>query len=207
MDTKILDSSNAVVKSILFVMVISENKPLDIVNSEGVSLIHVFSTLDFSKYQGLEEYFLKNSNLLLAQMHTKDKKCKTIFYCEGVNPFHILATNGNLIILQKALKLKPEGIALLNSDNESPLHYSARHCKYETTKVLIDFKSDINKLSSELYSPLMEASSKGCYAASVLLLKAGASIELKNKDDKMASEIARTKKFEELVFLIDNFRD
>ena len=71
--------------------------------------------------------------------------------------------------------------------------------------MLIDAKVDVNKVSKEQETPLMESAEKGCIASSLLLIKAGAKKELKNSMGLTASELAKNKNHSELSFIIDNF--
>jgi ankyrin repeat protein len=183
---------------------INENKPLNLINKEGVGLIHAITTANFDRYKGLEEYILKNPKLLLLPVHTLKNDCSSMFYCEGVTPFHILAAEGKISILEKALKLVPEGAMVLNIKNETPLDYAIKKCKFEATKILLDLKLDFNKNSTNLNSALIDSVNNKCLATSILLLKAGASAHFKNKENKSAVDIAREKGNIELAFLLES---
>lgn len=184
---------------------ISDGGEFDLVNENGVGLIHSLTLVNFDKVKGLEEEFLKDVGLLGKEIRTTKEGGCEFFYCDGVTPIHLLSARGNSKILNKALEKLPSSLELKTKRHETPLHYAAKLCAYRTTMDLIEKGANINAVNVLGNSSLMIASARGCLIVSTLLINKGADLNLKNNQGVTASELAKENEYKEIHFLLETF--
>ena len=183
---------------------ISDGKNFNLINEDGVGLIHSFTLMaNFDSIEFLKKELLKNPDLLGKNLKPKKGKVYGIFYTENLTPIHILSTKNNSKVLIKALRIFPSGLELKTKTGETLLHYAAKSCAYKTTKTLIRKKSNINAVNMEGNSPLMLASKNKCFVVTALLVNSGANLNLKNHKGLTASEIAKEKEYEKIHFFLE----
>lgn len=105
-------------------------------------------------------------------------------------PLMIAAIRGNLNAVERLIA---QG-ASVNKTGWAPLHYAASGESGEQvaiTRLLLDYKADVNSLSPNKTTPLMMAASYGSDQVVQLLLNAGADVARKNELGLTAVDFAK----------------
>ena len=171
----------------------SDNLGLDVTNESGVSVIHALVQRGFPKKDFLRETFRSSDRLLTLKMRTKSKICENFFYCDETTPIHLLASKNyyDKIFLELTRSAR-NLVHIKNKINQTPLHYAAASCAYKNITVLLESGSYPNAQDDKGNTPLILAADNGCCpVTSALLLRGGADINIKNKNNKTATQISR----------------
>lgn len=111
---------------------------------------------------------------------------------------------GNIIGVQKWLKLGANVEYIEERDGWLPLHYAARWGDLAMMKLLIRAGANINGKTNSRETALHKCGRWDRKEAAIILLKLGADPTIKNSDGNRASEMTVDL---ELKFLLDNFEE
>ncbi|MDR3441700.1 MAG: ankyrin repeat domain-containing protein [Legionella sp.] len=131
---------------------------------------------------------------------------------EGITPLYAACRNGHYEVVRELLKHEGIGINQANSKGATPLHIACRKGHTRIAAILMDSKhiDSINSLDSKKNTPLhIACRSNHTYGKKELfeaLLNKGASLSLKNKFGKSASDCAIKKKNTSAIEVINSFQ-
>jgi 26S proteasome non-ATPase regulatory subunit 10 len=132
-------------------------------------------------------------DLLLAKGADVDEKTNN-----GQTALHFTASKSNLDTAKKLIAHKASA-RVKDKRGQLPLHRAAAVGNVPIMKLMLENKSPVNATDMDGYTALHHAIAEGNGDAAVVLLKAGAETDKKNRDDKLAIELAPDAKVRDYV--------
>jgi ankyrin repeat protein len=105
----------------------------------------------------------------------------------------------DIINVESLLKNKKNNVNYRNKDGQTALHYAALYNYDKLAEILLDNNTDINSADNLGRTPLhLAAQNDSCQAAASLILH-GAHAALKDNDDKIALDYAKSSEMKNIV--------
>lgn len=201
-------------------VVLMQLKSIGLINPYGNQKI--FSDIYYSNLEEVEKFYQENENWdvkgkdeftpILAAIHLGDLKIVKYMLEHGAElnlydkisrgthkgkrALHLAidSDNSNLVdfLLELERKKVPAGHFYQLA---APLKYASKKCDPEILKVILKYHPDINQVDENGHTALHNQAKANCYAGIVLLVEAGANVDIKDKSSNYAIDYVRDKKF------------
>lgn len=138
--------------------------------------------------------------------------CEIRYDKNGDTILHIASRLGHVDILEYCLLNYHAGIDFKNRDDKTALHEAAQFAQYESIKLLLHHKANVNALKRADWTPLMlvctkiNLSNDNNYKCVELLLESGALINYQNKDGWTALHLICREGNEKILNLLKQYK-
>lgn len=195
-------------------------KSIGIINPYGNDLI--FTEIYYGDLEKVKKYHEKNNNWevkgkesftpILAAIHLGEldivkymlKNGAKLKHYEkfqkgrhkGKRPIQLAIDSGNAQLVDYLLKLEKKQVPTGHFYQlAAPLMYASKRCDPEIMKVLIKYNSNINQVDEKGRTPLHYQAKQRCFAGIVVLVEAGADVDIKDKNNNYAIDYIIDSKF------------